>query len=388
MIHAIKIQNYQSIRDEVSLDFTVSKQAPVDERYLKSSAPDSRITVIQGFIGANGSGKTTALRALALVRWLLLNSFKSSDRSLPVNQFAGYGTKNLKPTTIEVTFEIKRSIHIYKVSLTSKGIQSEELFVRTRSEKKMTNKRLFSRKWNDRADKFDIVDSGFGIVEPFWESGDLANSSIIAVAKRFGNEYATKIIKCWSRSSSNIEVRDRYGSYEMTQWYTMDYYRSHPKARSLVEDDVKRYDLGIEGFGKDGAFIHKYGDNTFSLPFEHESSGTQQLLSIKRMIENVLAKGGVAIIDEPDAFLHPLMLKSLITRFSDSEINKGKGQIIFSTHDIYILDFLEKYEINLVDKKNAVTRVRRLDTIPGVRNSDNFVKKYFEGEYGGLPIFE
>ena len=109
---------------------------------------------------------------------------------------------------------------------------------------------------------------------------------------------------------------------------------------------------------------------------------------IKRMIENVLAHGGIALIDEPDSFLHPLMLQSLITRFSDSKINKGKGQIVFSTHDIYVLDFLEKYEVNLVDKKDGITSARRLDTIPGVRNTDNFVKKYFEGEYGGLPVFE
>jgi AAA15 family ATPase/GTPase len=106
------------------------------------------------------------------------------------------------------------------------------------------------------------------------------------------------------------------------------------------------------------------------------------------MIENVLTNGGVAIIDEPDAYLHPLMLKSLITRFSNSRINTGGGQIIFSTHNIYVLDFLKKYEINLVDKKDAVTQVRRLDTIPGVRNTDNFVKKYFDREYDGLPQFD
>ena len=375
MIHAIKIQNYQSIRDELILDFTVNKQAPQDQRYLKSSVPDARVAVIQAFVGANGSGKTTALRALSLVRWLILNSFRYNDRTLPVKQFAGYG-KALQPTNLEVTFEMKKDVHIYKVSLTSDRIISEELLIRTKSEKKMTAKRLFLRKWNDESKKYNISDSGFGISEPFWESGDLGKSSLIAVAK------------CWARSATNIEVEDNYRSYETTRWYAMDYYKSHPKMRGLVEDDVKRYDLGIAGFGKDGTFVHKHGDSSFSLDFEQESSGTQQLLLIKRMIENVLAHGGIALIDEPDSFLHPLMLQSLITRFSDSKINKGKGQIVFSTHDIYVLDFLEKYEVNLVDKKDGITSARRLDTIPGVRNTDNFVKKYFEGEYGGLPVFE
>ena len=387
MIHAIKIQNYQSIRDEVTLDFTVNKQAPANEHFIKSSLPEARVSVIQAFIGANGSGKTTGLRALALVRWLILSSFENDERRIPITQFAGY-EKGLRPTNLEVVFEMKKELHTYKVSLTPKRILTEELLVRTRSEKKFTNKRLFLRRWNEETEKYKIIDAGFGISEPFWESGDLGNASIIAVSKKFGNEYASQLVKCWSRSATNIEVRDRFGSYEMSRWYALDYYKSHPKMRGVVEDDIKKYDLGIEGFGKDGTFKHKYDDTFFNIDFDQESSGTQQLLFLKRMIENVLAKGGVAIIDEPDSFLHPLMLRSLIERFSNKEINKGKGQIVFSTHDIYVLDFLEKYEVNLVDKSNGVTSIKRLDAIPGVRNSDNFVKKYFEGDYGGLPVFD
>jgi uncharacterized protein len=391
MIHAIKIQNYQSIRDEAILDFTVAKQAPDHQRYLNGVVSDVRIAAIQSFIGANGSGKTTGLKALAFVGWLITSSFRFNDRDrrIPVNQFAGYGKKT-KPTLLEVTFELKKDLHIYKVSVTSERILSEELYVRTKSERKITSKRLFQRSWNKSLGRYDISDSGFGIGESFWCSGDLGKSSIIAVSKRFGNEYAAKIVACWERVETNITIEDHYRNYEFSQWFAMDYYKSHPKMRTLAEHDIKRYDLGIASFGKDGTFVHKYGNDSFTLTLDQESSGTRQLLVIKKMIEGVLVNGGVAVIDEPDSFLHPLMLKSLVTRFSDKNINKGKGQLIFSTHDIYVLDFLEKYEINLVDKhKNeGVTRVRRLDTIPGVRNTDNFVKKYFEGEYGGLPTFE
>ena len=346
------------------------------------------MSAIQAFIGANGSGKTTGLRAIAFVRWLLLHSFKHDESTMPLSQFAGYEKEEQKPTNLEVIFEMKKEIHTYRVSLTPKRILSEELLVRTQSSKKLTNKRLFLRKWDDKKRKYKITDTGFGISESFWESGDLGNSSIIAVSKKFGNEYASNIHKCWAKSLTNIEMRDRFGSYEMSHWFTVEYYNSHPKMRGIAEADIKRYDLGIEGFGKDGTFKHKYNDSFFNIAFEQESSGTQQLLKLKRLLENVLNNGGVAIIDEPDSYLHPLMLRSLIERFSDKKINKGKGQIIFSTHDIHVLEYLEKYEVNLVDKDNGITSVRRLDDIPGVRNSDNFVKKYYEGEYGGIPKFD
>lgn len=390
MIHAIKIRNYQSIRDELVLDFTVGRQAPVDTRYVKSGLPDTRIALIQAFIGANGSGKTTALRALVFVRWLLVYSFTSTGREIPLKQFAGYG-KSVEPTDIEVIFEVKKEIHVYRVRLTTERVLSEELLIRDRSGKNLTSKRIFLRKWNSQANKYVINDVDFGISEPFWQSASLGNSSIIAVANRFGAKQAVNITHSWKKILANIEVEDHYRlSYETSPWYALDYYKSHPKMRNLAENDIKKYDIGISGFGKDGSFTHKYGESSFKLDIEQESSGTKQLLVMKRMIEEVLIHGGTVIIDEPDSFLHPVMLRSLIERFSDDKINKGSGQIIFSTHDIYVLDFLEKYEVYLTNKNrnNGVTNFRRLDTIPGVRNSDNFVKKYFEGEYGGLPEFE
>jgi AAA15 family ATPase/GTPase len=384
MIHSIKVTNYQSIRDEVTIDFTVNKQAPSSFRYQKTQSPDIRVSLVQAFIGANGSGKTTALRALALARWLITRSFRSVDRRIPVKHFAGY-ENDTKPTSIEVVFEMKKEIHIYRVQLTSKRILNEELLVRNRSDQKVTNKKIFSRKWNEKDSTYIIKDTGFGITEKFWQGADLGNASIIAVSKRFGNEYASRIVTCWNRSETNIDIDSRFDSYENSRWFAMDYYKSHPKMRGLAEADIRKYDLGISGFEKDGSFSHKYGDTSFSLSFEEESSGTQQLVLIKKNVETVLSKGGVAIIDEPDSFLHPLMLKSIILRFMDEKVNKGKGQLIFSTHDIYVLEFLEKYEVNFVEKHNGVTTVKRLDTFAGVRNTDNFVKKYFDNEYGALP---
>lgn len=388
MIHAIKIQNYQSIRDEVTLDFTVTRQAPEGARYVNSSTPDVRMASVQTFIGANGSGKTTALRALSLIKWLNTKSFRDGDRNLPVNQFAGYG-KKISPTKLEVVFELKQKIHIYRVSLTKDKILNEELLVRTRTKQNFTNKRIFDRTWNAKAGKYTVTDVSFGVSEAFWSSKSLAKTSLVPAAGKFGNDYAAKLVACWKSVETNIDVDDRYRIYESSPWFALDYYDSHPKMRGIVEEDLKRYDLGISSFGKNGKFTHRYGEKSFNLDFSQESSGTQQLLLLKKQIENVLTNGGVAVIDEPDAYLHPLMLKRLVKRFYDKDINVGGGQLIFSTHDIYVLDFLEKYEVNVTSKDDfGISHFRRLDSIPGVRNTDNFVKKYFEGDYGGLPILE
>ncbi len=47
--------------------------------------------------------------------------------------------------------------------------------------------------------------------------------------------------------------------------------------------------------------------STFELELEEESSGTHQLLALKARVDHVLKHGGVALIDELNAYLHPLM---------------------------------------------------------------------------------
>ena len=84
------------------------------------------------------------------------------------------------------------------------------------------------------------------------------------------------------------------------------HYSNNKDSRKKAEEALKKYDLGIEQLGKKGDVIHRFNDKTFSLQMHEESSGTQQLFSLLKMLDNVLKKGSVAIIDEFDALFAPL----------------------------------------------------------------------------------
>ena len=100
-----------------------------------------------------------------------------------------------------------------------------------------------------------------------------------------------------------------------------------------------------------------------------------------------LGSGGVLIADELDLHLHPHIMPILLELFFDTETNISNAQIIFTTHNVEILDFMGKYRTLLVNKENNESYAYRLDEIPGdiIRNDRSIIPAYNSGKIGGVP---
>jgi len=103
-------------------------------------------------------------------------------------------------------------------------------------------------------------------------------------------------------------------------------------------------------------------------------------------LKYVLDHGGVAVIDEFDAYLHPSWLGSLIAQFFDETKNPKRAQLVMSTHSIQIINQLDKYQVNVVENDKGSTDITRLDEIEGVRSVEDFFGNYMSGKYGGMPV--
>jgi len=94
----------------------------------------------------------------------------------------------------------------------------------------------------------------------------------------------------------------------------------------------------------------------------------------------------LAVIDEFENDLHPLMLEPILDLFANPETNPLAAQLIFSTHAIEVLNLVEKSQVMLVEKdEDCLSQAYRLDSIEGIRNDDNFYAKYMAGAYGAVP---
>lgn len=150
--------------------------------------------------------------------------------------------------------------------------------------------------------------------------------------------------------------------------------------------------------------IFKRKANNAAIPAElFESYGTIRFVNMFPLIVSTLLNGGILIVDEFDASIHPMALMNIINIFHNDEINKKHAQLVFNTHNPIFLNsnLFRRDEIKFVEREdeNHFTTHYSLSDFGtagenGVRNSENYMKNYFINRYGAIkdidfiPIFK
>ena len=176
--------------------------------------------------------------------------------------------------------------------------------------------------------------------------------------------------------------------------------------RKTIEKFIKIADIGIVGlsieentdentkerhpfevktihnvYNEEGKIIRK---EKFELNME--SSGTNRYFSFIQYILNIIEDGGVFIVDEMSARLHPILTKFIVDLFQGS-MNK-EAQLIFTTHDISLMNRnqFRRDEIAFVEKnEKGESSLYTLADIKA-RADASFAKDYMAGKYGAIPV--
>lgn len=391
MIHSFTCENFYSIGDKIEVDFTVDGNAPEKSTYFAPTA-STRVSLIESVIGPNASGKTNILKVLAFTQWLVVDAYSEDpDARLPIRPF-GFETK--KPTSLSVIFSIDKTLYTYEFELSMQKILSERFSERTKTEERVTNKLLFSRKWNSDIDDYEFKDKVFGLTREKLRK----NSSIIATAYRDKNKLATMVAHYWRDQVTTNVFEEGYRNLtrearNAVAHSSIAYFYNDPELMEMAQTVLRKFDIGFDEFARhelqEKVFFgikHKFAAENFELPLDYESSGTKQAIVVLRYVLPAILTGGIAVIDELDANLHPEIVEEIIALFSSTDANPKHAQIIFSSHTPTILSSLDKYQITFVEKNDrGQTEVWRLDSIKGVRADDNYYSKYIAGAYGALP---
>lgn len=121
-----------------------------------------------------------------------------------------------------------------------------------------------------------------------------------------------------------------------------------------------------------------------------ESTGTQKAVIVYPHIYEILQSGGMLIVDELENSLHPLLMIEIINMFSDPDVNVGGGQLIFTTHNVIIMDnrFFRQDEIWFTEKdadgKSTLFSLADFN----IRSDLDFCKHYIMGRFGAVPQFD
>ena len=400
MIHKFSLKNFYSFKDENEVSFVVDKNAPKTNSYIKS-AFDVRINKTAAVLGANASGKTNLLRALPFLSWFIRDSFSlKPNKTIYYNEVVNVEqflfTKNdTNPINISVQFEIEKEVYKYNLCFATDRVVFEEL--RIKKEKRFN--KLFKREWEKRNKKYDFELSNYKLPTDF-EKVLKDDASVISTANMFGHQLSVKIVKYWNNLIFNIAEFFEQSDYNL--YNAAEFFYGNSKAKEKADKLLLQFNLGLNKIeirelkhknSKEKNFyipvgLHKIKniEKKFFLPLFRESRGTQNLFSLLEPILKVLDSGGMLVLDEFDADLHPQMIPELVNLFNSKIYNPKNAQLLFSTHSLQILNELDKYQIFFTEKgDDGASEVWRLDDIKGVRPDDNYYAKYISGAYGAVP---
>ncbi len=403
MIHRIAIQNFYCMRDRVEINLAVSGQVPeAPERFGQFSSESSiRIPRVVGLFGPNASGKSTILRVLSFINWFIQEGFSLPPKQeIPCFRFSS--KKMLEqPVVIELDFDAPvdlteggegpRCPYFYKIVMGGGGaspahIESEELFYAPPNAARRV--RVFERgkdgiEHGARAFKLEGYTRAIPkVVRP--------NVSLISTLAQLGHEPSIALREI----AGGIETNLFYELHNLPVQYIAQTYMSDKRLLADLKREISKLDLGItevqvnkpasERAYPEPKFTHRGLSEAMS--FQRESEGTRQFFKIFPMLSRALHNGGVAVVDEFDSSLHPLILPEIIGWFYNPKRNSKGAQLWFTGQNPYVMNELPKESILFCQKDaNGSASVFGLSDVRAVRRNDNFVKKYLGGQFGAVP---
>ncbi|MDQ2085218.1 ATP-binding protein [Herbivorax sp. ANBcel31] len=414
MLLMFKVKNYTSFKEEIFLDMrsTIYKQHPshvlkIDENFglLKTIA----------IYGANASGKSNLISAMFLFEQYIFQQFISNTKNTNTD-FENKKTEvKLEPflltdhvndvSEFEIVFHRNGNLIQYGFECTSKEVINEWYYINDKKvfERKKTEISLGTKEYQKILKQYSKVPKErlyLSVLDYFLEN---KNKEIILkdFIDFFNNEYNV-FFEIWFESS----VKKVVGAVSLSNKLVND-----KNFRLKVEQYLKKIDIGIKGLDiklktvideNDGKEKRKkvvktihdiYDENGNIVGEKHfdlfqESTGTLRFLAYIQNIVELTENGGVFIVDELSARLHPLLTKLIIDIFQSSE-NK-KAQLIFTTHDVSLLnkEQFRRDEVVFVDKNyQGESKVYALSDRK-IREDATFNKDYLQGKYGAIPIFK
>jgi hypothetical protein len=425
------VGNYRSFHDPVTLSMVAanlrSQDKQLDENNVFDAGRNLRLLTSAAVYGANASGKSNLVRALGVMRNLVLRSAGGTQPTggIEVERFRLSTATSGLPSYFQIIFMLDGTRYRYGFEVTSEQVISEWLFyIPTTREA-----RLFERS----QDQFT-----FG--EGFREGRELAdktrpNALLLSVAAQFNSAVAQKVVG-WFRTK--MQLASGLDDTSMRLFTMLALQR--PDLRDQITEFVQRLDLGISGLRVERsplepgqsplppgapkelqvvmeAFrkavlglsqvregdaqellsiktIHSAFDaegapaaaEVFNLD-EHESEGTKKLFSIAGPLIETLRHGQLLVVDELDARLHPLITQAIIGLFNSSESNPHHAQLVFTTQDANLLDrrFLRRDQVWFTEKdRQGATQLYSLAEFR-VRNDASYGRDYIHGKYGAIP---
>lgn len=401
MLLEFQCSNHKSIKERVNFSLIAGRDDTSEELLKKFG--NFRVLRSAIIYGANGSGKSNFIDALAFMRGLVSNSINYQPGQA-VFQARHKLTAEETPSEYRIQFVRNDIRYAYGFSVKQNLIEDEYLYYFPKGRQvKVFERSGMEIKPGDRYK--NVFDVSISILK--------ANRLFLSCAANYSN--VKEIEEAFLFFNSDIVVYNP----EINNWteYSIDLMQKNERIRKVFVDilqalgtgardvkvkleKVKPADLPQELQLPD-ALKNLMGNQEANLveakvvydQFEvdlmtEESAGVKRLFQVICPMIDILNNGKILICDELEANLHEAVIYQIVQLFQYYKKDKF-AQLIFSTHDTSLLDtdLFRRDQVWFTQlNKERATDLYSLVEIKNVRKSENLEKGYVSGKYGAIPM--
>jgi hypothetical protein len=318
--------------------------------------------------GINASGKTTALKLIHWAMTIVLENNSLNDNSFYGMDFIKDGTRLTVDFFCDNKFyELQSEIGLEKATASKRNrlyFKEEWIYVKEKSH--VHTKKdcfLFGNPWRQRSTMNEDVKS---VIKD--------DDSIIIIVTRDNTTGLHQLLPF-----TDINLLMTKNDIPADVLHVFD-----PNLESLRvcegDNGNESYQVKFKGWEKPVSF-----SNPFMLS-NVVSSGTIKGQNLIENIRSALKTGGYIIVDELENHLNKELVRMITNIFKDERINKNGACLIFSTHYVELLDFVDRKDNIFITRKepenpiaievlNYASEVKRND----VKKSEVFLSNFIQG---------
>lgn len=396
---SFKVNGVKNIEKEIEINFY--------NKTLKRFSPCG--SNVKGIFGPNGIGKTSIIKGMDILRKISLNdNYLTNDFNLII--LDKIINKKIEKASLEIEFLIidsnkkkSRYVHSITIAITSPKeikILSENIKKKDPNTDQVVGEILIENGIikSDSLHEDDLKSEIVDITKNLLEKRSIINIVKPSVLKSIDLEkiryfYRKLHIKIDREDShlgyalmdnslkDDMPFNDSIGNYDMiisknNLQIFENYLRRMTKFLKIFKPNLRNIEYEKKE-GKEEYYINilfVYDD--YKVNYEFESMGIKNLFSLFTYFR-ALSEDEVVVIDEIDTSIHDIYLNKLIEFFAVD----GKGQLVFTAHNITLLQTLKKYK-HSIDFINE-----NMEVISWIKNGNSSpFKSYKDGYIKGLPF--